>query len=123
MYTAPQRISIAAKESAVVPIMSLAMKGKRVLVFDPKENEVNATKAVHLYNTSEVVLSNGNVSVLEGGRFVQQVRCFAYEAQNIQKSLCSRSSRFVDCLHTYASKRRPNRSVWRRLDSERLSNL
>lgn len=65
-------MSIAAKESAVVPIMSLSIKGKRVLVFDPKENEVNATKAVHLYNTSDVVLSNGNVSVLEGGRFVQQ---------------------------------------------------
>merc|ERR1712196_168000 len=46
--------------------------GDRVLVYDPKETEVNAVKAVHLQNTSDVVLTNGSVSILEGGRFMGQ---------------------------------------------------
>jgi hypothetical protein len=44
-----------------------------VLVFDPKESESCAKKAVHLHNTSDMVLVNGVISVLEAGRFMAQV--------------------------------------------------
>ena len=37
-----------------------------------KENETCAVKAVHLHNTSDMVLTNGGVSILEGGRFMGQ---------------------------------------------------
>jgi len=56
----------------MVPIASLMLKGDRVLVFDAKVNQLNATRAVHLRNDSNIVLANGSISVIEGGRFVSQ---------------------------------------------------
>jgi len=56
----------------MVPVASLQPQGDRVLVYDPKETEVNAVKAVHLHNTSDMVLANGSISILEGGRFMAQ---------------------------------------------------
>jgi len=56
----------------VLPIMTLQPEGDRVLVFDAKETEVNAVKAVHLRNTTDTVLTNGVVAILEGGRFMGQ---------------------------------------------------
>jgi len=41
-------------------------------VYDAKVNELNATRAVHLHNNSSIVLANGSISVIEGGRFVSQ---------------------------------------------------
>jgi len=65
-------VTIKVQESAVVPIATLEPEGDRVLVFDPKETEVNAVKAIHLRNTTDMVLANGSVSILEGGRFMGQ---------------------------------------------------
>jgi hypothetical protein len=56
-----------------VPIKSAVLRGGRVLVFDRKENEVNAMRAVHLVNTTEDVFANGSIAILEGTRFVGQV--------------------------------------------------
>jgi len=72
VYEISLPISVRMQESAVVPVASLVMAGDRVLVYDPKETEVNAVKAVHLQNTSNMVLTNGSVSILEGGRFMGQ---------------------------------------------------
>lgn len=57
-----------------MPIVSQVQRGERVLVYDRKENEVNAMRAVHLTNTSDMVLANGSISILEGSRFVGQVQ-------------------------------------------------
>ena len=48
------------------------VRGDRVLVYDPKASEVCVKRAVHLVNTSEHVLANGSVNVLDAGRFVAQ---------------------------------------------------
>jgi len=72
IYDIPTKISILAKESAMVQIASFPLKGSKVLLYDPKTNEINASKALHLVNISDTVLANGTVSVIEGGRFVSQ---------------------------------------------------
>jgi len=72
IYEIPSKISILAKESAMVQIASFPLKGTKVLLYDPKTNELNASKAIHLVNTSDAVLANGTISVIEGGRFVSQ---------------------------------------------------
>jgi ubiquitin len=72
VYEIALPITLQMKESAVVPIQTLRPRAERVVVYDPKETEVNAKKAVHLHNTSDMVLANGSVSVIEGGRFMAQ---------------------------------------------------
>uniref|UniRef100_A0A7S2Y101 Uncharacterized protein n=1 Tax=Fibrocapsa japonica TaxID=94617 RepID=A0A7S2Y101_9STRA len=72
VYNISVPVSIASKESAVLPISSAVVDGSRVLVYDPKVNEVNATRSIHLRNTTGLVLAPGKISVLEGGRFVAQ---------------------------------------------------
>jgi hypothetical protein len=58
--------------AATVPIGSYALRGERVLVYDPKESTVCASRCVHLTNTSSSVLAPGTVSVSDGGRLVAQ---------------------------------------------------
>lgn len=72
VYEIALPVTVRMQESAVVPVASLELSGDRVLVYDPKETEVNAVKAVHLSNTSNMVLTNGSVSILEAGRFMGQ---------------------------------------------------
>jgi hypothetical protein len=50
-YNVEASVSIKAKSSALVPIASKMLPGSRVLVYDPKVNEVNACKAIHLHNS------------------------------------------------------------------------
>merc|ERR1711998_110577 len=75
VYEIALPVSVKVNESAVVPITTLdssVLGAERVLVYDPKETEVNAKRAVHLKNNSDLVLANGAVSILEGGRFMGQ---------------------------------------------------
>ncbi|CAJ1344417.1 unnamed protein product [Effrenium voratum] len=72
LYQAPDKVTIRSKETAIVPILHHAIRGDRVLVYDPKESEVCVKRAVHLTNTSDHVLANGSVNILDGGRFVAQ---------------------------------------------------
>eukprot|EP00435_Cladocopium_sp_Y103_P050651 s972_g15.t1 len=72
LYQVSDRVTIRSKETAIVPIFQHGIKGDRVLVYDPKASEVCVKRAVHLVNTSEHVLANGSVNVLDGGRFVAQ---------------------------------------------------
>eukprot|EP00927_Polykrikos_kofoidii_P085461 TRINITY_DN9302_c2_g1_i1.p1 TRINITY_DN9302_c2_g1~~TRINITY_DN9302_c2_g1_i1.p1 ORF type:complete len:830 (+),score=124.96 TRINITY_DN9302_c2_g1_i1:55-2544(+) len=72
LYEVKGRTSIRARETAIVPVKSNAIRGDRVLVYDPKCSEVNVTRAVHLVNTTDGVLANGTVNVLEGDRFAAQ---------------------------------------------------
>jgi len=73
VYEIPMPVMILAKESSVVPIGTFNnISGDLVLVYDPKANELNAIRAVHLKNNTGQVLAPGQISVLEDGRFVSQ---------------------------------------------------
>eukprot|EP01119_Soliformovum_irregulare_P002190 TRINITY_DN1241_c0_g3_i1.p1 TRINITY_DN1241_c0_g3~~TRINITY_DN1241_c0_g3_i1.p1 ORF type:complete len:820 (+),score=318.49 TRINITY_DN1241_c0_g3_i1:83-2542(+) len=71
-YDVPTKITLRSLESAVVPIAKFSIPGERVLQYDYQINEINAIKAVHIRNNTNLVLANGSVSVLENGRFVGQ---------------------------------------------------
>jgi len=73
VYTAPTPVSVSAYSTAVVPLAShRGLSGEQVLVFDPKENAVCATKCVHLTNESDAVLAPGEVNIYCDGQFVHQ---------------------------------------------------
>jgi ubiquitin len=72
LYEVQDKVTIRAKETAIVPVASRGIRGERVLVYDPKSSEVNVKRAVHLYNTTDEVFANGSINVLEGGRMVAQ---------------------------------------------------
>jgi len=72
IYRVSQPVSVAAGQTAAIPIQTLRLRGERVLVFDPKESETCARKAIHLHNGSPVVLAPGAISVVDDGRLVAQ---------------------------------------------------
>jgi ubiquitin len=72
IYTIPTPVSLSSGESASVEIARLSLSGRRVLVYDPKENEVNATRCIHLTNNSDMVLAPGVITVVDDGNFVGQ---------------------------------------------------
>ena len=74
VYDIDAAVTVKAKESAVVSIVKKTFAGTRVLVYDRKENEVNAVRNIHLMNDSDMVLAPGSISVLDGGRFVGQAQ-------------------------------------------------
>jgi hypothetical protein len=74
VYRLNDPVSVRSKDSAVVSVATRQLKAERVLVYDFKENEVNAIKSLHLVNDSDLVLAPGSVSVLESGRFVGQAQ-------------------------------------------------
>ena len=72
IYAIPTPVSLKASESASVEIARLRLNGRRVLVYDPKENEVNAMRCIHLINNSDMVLAPGVITVVDDGHFVGQ---------------------------------------------------
>jgi hypothetical protein len=72
LYKVEDKVTIHSKETAIVPVSAKAIKADRVLVYDPKETEINVKRAVHMVNTTDSVFANGSINVLEGGRFVAQ---------------------------------------------------
>eukprot|EP01105_Mastigella_eilhardi_P026342 TRINITY_DN754_c0_g2_i1.p1 TRINITY_DN754_c0_g2~~TRINITY_DN754_c0_g2_i1.p1 ORF type:complete len:846 (-),score=269.92 TRINITY_DN754_c0_g2_i1:119-2611(-) len=81
VYKLEKPLSILAKESALIPIASLVISGDKVLMYDPKVNEVNAAKYMHIRNDTGMVLVPGTVSILEGGLFTNQCQ-FTLMLQN-----------------------------------------
>ena len=73
VYNVEPRVTLKAKTEALVPISSNCLPGMRALVYDPKRNEINCSKAIHLHNDTDMVLANGRISILEAGRLVSQV--------------------------------------------------
>ena len=74
VYDVVDKVSIRAKESAIVPIMTQRLPADRVLHYDPKEDEIKVIKCMHLHNPTEVVLAPGEISLFDGGRFVGQAQ-------------------------------------------------
>jgi len=65
-------VTLATGETGLLPVARVEIQGLRVLVYDAKENETSAVQAVHLKNTSDLVLAPGSISVLEAGVLVGQ---------------------------------------------------
>jgi ubiquitin len=72
VYTVARPVSLRSNESASVQIARMQLQGRRVLMFDPKENEVNAVRCIHLTNNSDMVMAPGVITVVDNGQFVGQ---------------------------------------------------
>jgi hypothetical protein len=72
IYTINTPITIRSRESALLTVNKWHLDASLVLYYDPKVNDLNAIKAVHLKNSSDVVLAPGSIAVLDDGRFVAQ---------------------------------------------------
>jgi len=72
IYHVPEPVTLACGQTASVPVGSFDLEGERVLLYDPKESETCAKRAIHLHNTSSTVLAPGTVSISDGGRLVSQ---------------------------------------------------
>jgi len=72
VYNLTVPTTIPAKESALVTVAKKTMRGDPVLYYDPKVNDLNALRAIHLYNDTKEILAPGSIAVLENGRFVSQ---------------------------------------------------
>ncbi|CAF3130474.1 unnamed protein product [Rotaria socialis] len=72
VYKINTPVTIRSHESVLVTINKWQMDAQLVLYYDPKINDLNAIKAVHLRNNSGVVLAPGSIAVLDSGRFVAQ---------------------------------------------------
>jgi hypothetical protein len=72
VYKINTPVTIQSYESVLVTINKWHMDAHLVLYYDPKVNDLNAIKAVHLRNNSGVVLAPGSIAVLDNGRFVAQ---------------------------------------------------
>merc|ERR1719387_1357510 len=71
-YVVEEPVTLATGETGLLPVARVEIQGLRVLVYDSKENETSAVQAVHLKNTSDLVLAPGSISVLEAGVLVGQ---------------------------------------------------
>mmetsp|Transcript_18297 Transcript_18297/g.45712 ORF Transcript_18297/g.45712 Transcript_18297/m.45712 type:complete len:950 (-) Transcript_18297:596-3445(-) len=58
VYQVAEPVCVGASETASVRVMTLELRGSRVLVFDYDDNPLNAAKAVHLWNTSSGAAGN-----------------------------------------------------------------
>ncbi|CAF2952112.1 unnamed protein product [Rotaria sp. Silwood2] len=72
VYKINTPVTVRSHESVLVTINKWQMEAQLVLYYDPKINDLNAIKAVHLRNNSGVVLAPGSIAVLDNGRFVAQ---------------------------------------------------
>ncbi|CAF0772758.1 unnamed protein product [Rotaria sordida] len=72
VYKINTPVTIRSHESVLVVINKWQIDAQLVLYYDPKMNDLNAIKAVHLRNNSDVVLAPGSIAVLDNGRFVAQ---------------------------------------------------
>ena len=72
VYTIDDPVTLRRGESALIEMSRHAMTGKRCVVFDFKENAVNAVRHVHLVNDTALTLCPGTIAVLEDGRLVSQ---------------------------------------------------
>ena len=96
IFEAAAPVTLGARESAVIEVATLALRGARVLVFDPKDNELNAQRAYHLTNNSSRVLAPGRVAVLDGGRIVAQAQLCPMLPNDDQVRRDRSRRRFID---------------------------
>ncbi len=69
-YAIERPVTVKRGESALVPILSSAFKGKRVVLYNRDTREDNPLSAVLFENTTGLTLEGGPVTVLEGERYL-----------------------------------------------------
>ena len=72
LYACEQPVSLKAGESALVEVIDQRIKGQRVIVFDAKENSVNAVRNIHLENDTDITFAPGSIAVFDDNRIVSQ---------------------------------------------------
>jgi ubiquitin-large subunit ribosomal protein L40e len=72
VYEVPNKVSLRSKESAIVQIATEKLPSMKVLVYDAKENEINAVRNCHIFNNTGMVLAPGNITVMDDGKFAGQ---------------------------------------------------
>jgi len=72
LYKIPGTVSVKSQQQVSVEIARLSLLGKRVLVYNPKDNELNAVRSIHLVNSSSMILAPGSITVTDGGCFAGQ---------------------------------------------------
>ena len=72
VYTCEETISLRAGESGLVEVSDQHIKGQTVIVYDPKENSMNAVRNVHLENDTESTFAPGTIAIFDDGRIVSQ---------------------------------------------------
>ena len=69
-YAIDNPVSVKRNQSALVPILSAELDGRRVAVYNPEIREKNPMSAVHLRNTTGMTLEGGPLTVLEDESYV-----------------------------------------------------
>jgi ubiquitin-large subunit ribosomal protein L40e len=72
VYTCEEAISLRAGESGLVEVSDQYIKGQTVIVYDPKENKMNAIRNVHVENDTETTFAPGTIAMFDDGRIVSQ---------------------------------------------------
>jgi len=72
VYDVPSKVSLKSKESAIVHVGTRTLPAMKVLVYDAKENDVNAVRNCHIFNNTDMVLAPGNITVMDNGKFAGQ---------------------------------------------------
>jgi len=71
-YDVGELVNIKSKESSLVLIFKTKVYAEKCILFDPKENDVNALRTLFIKNNSTYQLINGTASIYEGDRFAGQ---------------------------------------------------
>jgi len=72
LYQCEQTVTLKAGESALVELNDQRIKGQRVIVYDAKENSINAVRNIHLENDTEITFAPGSIAVFDDDRIVSQ---------------------------------------------------
>ena len=72
LYQCDQTITLKAGESALVEVNDQRIKGQRVIVYDAKENSINAVRNIHLENDTDITFAPGSIAVFDDDRIVSQ---------------------------------------------------
>ena len=65
-------MNLQAGESALIEVSDQSISGQRVVVYDSKENPINAIRNVHIENSTSTTFCPGSIAVYNDGRIVSQ---------------------------------------------------
>ena len=65
-------VNLQAGESALIEVSDQSISGQRVVVYDSKENPINAIRNVHIENSTSTTFCPGSIAVYNDGRIVSQ---------------------------------------------------
>ena len=72
VYECERAVNLQAGESALIEVSDQSISGQRVVVYDSKENPINAIRNVHIENSTSTTFCPGSIAVYNDGRIVSQ---------------------------------------------------